>query len=145
MAHGSESRQFFGLQWTGDAAGSLEEDPGYSPFTLRLEIAALLVAAELADLNKEPAAASYLRETADAWNDNIERWIYVSGTDLANQIGVDRYYVRVAPPEVADSASPAGGFVPIKNRPPSQSLELIIADHQPGRVGVGSLWTSRCR
>ncbi|MGA7193156.1 MAG: glucan 1,4-alpha-glucosidase [Anaerolineales bacterium] len=101
-----------------------EEDPGYSPFTLAAEIAALLVAAELADLNKEPAAASYLRETADAWNDNIERWIYVSGTDLANQIGVDGYYVRVAPPEVADSASPAGGFVPIKNRPPSQSLEL---------------------
>ena len=33
-----------------------EEDPGYSPFTLAAEIAALLVAAELADLNKEPAA-----------------------------------------------------------------------------------------
>ena len=41
-----------------------------------------------------------------------------------DQIGVDGYYVRIAPPEVADSASPAGGFVPIKNRPPGQSLEL---------------------
>ena len=100
-----------------------EEDPGYSPFTLSSEIAALLVAAELADLNKESDVAGYLRETADAWNDNIERWIYVSGTDLANQIGVDGYYVRIAPPEIADSASPAGGFVPIKNRPAGQSLE----------------------
>ena len=100
-----------------------EEDPGYSPFTLAAEIASLLVAAELADLNKEPEIAAYLRETADAWNDNIERWIYVSGTDLANKVGVDGYYVRIAPPEAADSASPAGGFVPIKNRPPGQSLE----------------------
>jgi glucoamylase len=100
-----------------------EEDPGYSPFTLSAEISALLVAAELADLNKESDAAAYLRETADAWNDSIERWIYVSGTDLARKVGVDGYYVRIAPPEVADSASPAGGFVPIKNRPPGQSLE----------------------
>ena len=100
-----------------------EEDPGYSPFTLAAEIASLLVAAELADLNHESEIATYLRETADAWNDNIEHWIYVSGTDLANKVGVDGYYVRIAPPEVADSASPAGGFVPIKNRPPGQSLE----------------------
>ena len=100
-----------------------EEDPGYSPFTLSAEIAALLVAAELADLNNESEAAAYLRATADAWNDSIERWIYVSGTDLAQQVGAEGYYVRIAPPEVADSASPAGGFVPIKNRPPGQSLE----------------------
>ena len=100
-----------------------EEDPGYSPFTLAAEVAALLVAADLADLNQESDIAAYLRETADAWNDNIEHWIYVSGTDLARQVGVDGYYVRIAPPETADSASPAGGFVPIKNRPPGQSLE----------------------
>jgi glucoamylase len=33
---------------------------------------------------------------------------------------VDGYYVRIAPAEVADAASPAGGFVPIKNRPPGE-------------------------
>ncbi|HSB01135.1 MAG TPA: glucan 1,4-alpha-glucosidase, partial [Anaerolineales bacterium] len=100
-----------------------EEDPGYSPFTLAAEISALLAAAELAELNQEPEIAAYLRETADAWNDTIEHWIYVSGTDLASQVGVDGYYVRIAQPEVAESASPAQGFVPIKNRPPGQSLE----------------------
>ena len=100
-----------------------EEDPGYSPFTLAVEVAALLVAADLADLNKESDIAAYLRETADAWNDNIENWMYVSGTELAGQIGVTGYYVRIAPPEIADPTSPAGGFVPIKNRPPGQSLE----------------------
>ncbi len=98
-----------------------EEDPGYSPFTLAVEVAALLVAADLADLHGEPEVAVYLRETADAWNANIERWTYVTGTDLARETGVEGYYVRIAPPEVAEAASPAGGFVPIKNRPPGQS------------------------
>ena len=46
-----------------------------------------------------------------------------SGTDLARQYGVDGYYVRIAPPETCDAASPAGGFVPIKNRPPGESQE----------------------
>jgi glucoamylase len=100
-----------------------EEDPGYSPFTLSAEIAALLAAAELADWNGEAIVATYLRETADAWNANIERWIYVTDTDLAHQVGVEGYYVRIAPPEAADAASPAHGFVPIKNRPPGQSTD----------------------
>jgi glucoamylase len=100
-----------------------EEDPGYSPFTLAVEVAALLCAARLAEENGEPEAASYLRDTADAWNDGIERWTYVSGTALARKTGVQGYYVRVAPPETSEAASPAGGFVPIKNRPPGGSEE----------------------
>ena len=42
-----------------------EEDPGFSPFTLAVEIAALLAAADLADLNQDKEIATYLRETAD--------------------------------------------------------------------------------
>jgi glucoamylase len=98
-----------------------EEDPGYSPFTLAVEIAGLLVAADIAEINGENKTADYLRDTADGWNDSIERWIYVKNTDLAHQVGVEGYYVRIAPPEVADAASPLEGFVPIKNRPPEQS------------------------
>lgn len=98
-----------------------EEDPGYSPFTIAAEIAALLVAAELAEAQGCTAAAAHLRETADAWNANIERWLYVTGTPLARTYGVDGYYVRVAEPDQADAASPSGGFVPIKNRPADQS------------------------
>jgi glucoamylase len=100
-----------------------EEDAGYSPFTLAVEIAALVCAAELADSNGEAAVATYLRETADAWNANIERWTYVTGTELADRAGVAGYYVRIAPPSVAEAASPLGGFVPIKNRPPGESTE----------------------
>lgn len=98
-----------------------EEEPGYSPFTIATEIAALLVAADLADAQANKTAADYLRETADAWNASIERWLYVSGTELARLHGVDGYYVRVAEPDRADAASPCHGFVPIKNRPPDQS------------------------
>jgi glucoamylase len=100
-----------------------EEDPGYSPFTLAAEIAALLVAADLADVYGEPATATYLRESADTWNDNIEKWVYVAGTELGQRNGVEGYYVRIAPPEEADAASPHEGFVPIKNRPLGENTE----------------------
>ncbi len=97
-----------------------EEDGGFAPFTLAVEISALLAAADLADHLGDDGAA-YLRETADLWNDRIESWLYVVGTPLARSLDVDGYYVRIAPPEAADGASPAEGFVPIKNRPPGQS------------------------
>jgi glucoamylase len=100
-----------------------EEDAGYSPFTLAVEIAALLAAADIADHVADSAAATSLRETADAWNEQIERWIYVTDTPLARELAIDGYYVRIAPPDTADACSPAAGFVPIKNRPPDQSRE----------------------
>jgi glucoamylase len=98
-----------------------EEEPGYAPFTIATEIAALLVAADLADAAAKTVAAEYLRETADAWNASIERWLYVAGTELAALHGVDGYYVRVAQPDQAAASSPCHGFVPIKNRPPDQA------------------------
>jgi glucoamylase len=100
-----------------------EEDPGYSPFTLAATISALLVAADFAEKNNDKALAIYLRETADCWNENIEDWTYVNNTDLACRIGVEGYYVRIAPPESSNAASPLSGFVPIKNRPLGQSIE----------------------
>ncbi len=99
-----------------------EEDAGYSPFTLAAEISALLAAADIADLTGHSDQAQTMRDTADAWNDNIERWTYATGGDLAQQLGIDGYYVRIAPPDVdiAGAASPTQGFVPIKNKPPGQ-------------------------
>lgn len=100
-----------------------EEDAGYSPFTLAAEISALLAAAEIADLVGHGEQAQIMRDTADAWNDNIERWTYASGTDLAQQLGIAGYYVRIAPPVTDIAASPVQGFVPIKNQPPGQDGE----------------------
>ena len=98
-----------------------EEDGGYSPFTLAVEIAALLAAADIGDAVGEPTTAGYLRDIADNWNENIERWTYVSNTELARQIGVEGYYVRIAPDDGDGAASPLQGFVPIKNRPPDEA------------------------
>lgn len=109
-----------------------EEDGGYSPFTLAVVVAGLLGAADFADEAGETGVAAHLRETADLWNSQIEAWTYVTGTPLAREIGVDGYYIRIAPPETADASSPAQGFVPIKNRPPGDSTlpmtQLISPD-----------------
>ena len=103
-----------------------EEDAGYSPFTLAVEVCALLAAADMADAVGEHSSAAYLRETADSWNDCIERWTYAYHSDLARQIGVEGYYVRIAPPDSDGAASPLEGFVPIKNRPPGNSSEPAV-------------------
>lgn len=97
-----------------------EEDAGYSPFTLAVEISALLAAADLADAVGETRIAGYLRDSADNWNDNIERWTYATNTTLSRKVGVEGYYVRIAPEDGDGAASPLQGFVPIKNRPADQ-------------------------
>ena len=82
-----------------------EEEAGFSPFTLAVEVSALLIAAELADVHKEKKLAEYLRQTADMWNDQIERWTYSSGTDIAKKVGVEGYYIRISPPADGDTNS----------------------------------------
>lgn len=112
-----------------------EEDGGYSPFTLAVEIAALLAAADFAEQAKKEDIAAYLRETADMWNAQIERWTYVSKTDLAGRVGVEGYYVRIAPGPT-DAAAPQQRNVTIRNRPPGKGtvpLEQVIS---PGALAL---------
>jgi glucoamylase len=109
-----------------------EEDGGYSPFTLAAEVAALLVAADLAQSMGQPQPAEFLRQMADTWNDNIERWTYAVNSDLARQLGVEGYYVRITPADGDGAASPLQGFVPIKNRTIGSSnapaVEIVSPD-----------------
>ncbi len=105
-----------------------EEEAGYSVYTLAVEVAALLAAAEFAE-HHEPALGEYLRETADAWNASIEQWTYVEGTALAREVGVDGYYVRITPP---GAESPLDGSVQLNNRRPGEGMlataDLVSAD-----------------
>ncbi len=105
-----------------------EEDAGYTPFTVAAEIAALVAAADLAELSGEPELAPFLRETADCWNAQIERWLYVEGTALARRVGVDGYYVRVT----QAGGAAADTLVSIKNRPPGEGRrpaeEIVCTD-----------------
>jgi len=74
-----------------------EEESGFTPFTLAAEIAALLAGADLAEINNEKEIAKYCRETADYWNSNIERWLYVEDTVVSKEVGVEGYYIRINP------------------------------------------------
>jgi glucoamylase len=94
-----------------------EENCGYSVFTLATEVAALLGAADVADEAGEHGMAQFLRETADCWNAQIEDWTYVRDTELARRVGVDGYYVRIAPKDLLEHNGPADCEVEIKNHP----------------------------
>jgi glucoamylase len=98
-----------------------EEDCGFSPFTLASVIAALLVAADLAPQYGEAELGEYLRQTADAWNDSIDDWIYATNTELARKTGVEGYYIRITPTPLNCVTSPDQEMVSVKNRPEENS------------------------
>ena len=86
-----------------------EENPGASPFTLAVEVAALVAAAEWLD----GAERTYALELADCWNERIEEWTYVENTDVAQEHGVAGYYVRIGPPPTEGGLR---GRVQVQNR-----------------------------
>lgn len=86
-----------------------EENPGVSPFTLAVAIAALIAAAPWL----EGAQRSYVLALADDWNERLESWCYVEGTPLALELGVPGYYVRIAPLSRSGERTLA---VPLRNR-----------------------------
>jgi len=65
-----------------------EEKPGYSPATIAAEIAGLVCAAEIAQINGDPAGKKYL-ETADYWAQNLERWTVTKNEHDSG------YYLRI--------------------------------------------------
>ncbi|MDQ0394747.1 glucan 1,4-alpha-glucosidase [Labrys monachus] len=116
-----------------------EEDAGYSPFTLAVEIAALLAAADAMDASGRPETATYLRETADGWHAELDDWTFASGTDLAAKLGIAGYYVRIGPGDNPDGAA-LGSVVPIKNRSPQQaalSAQMLLSPDALALVRFG--------
>lgn len=86
-----------------------EENPGVSPFTLAVAIAALVAAAPW--LNDDERA--YALNLADDWNERLESWCYVRDTELAHELGVNGYYVRLGDATRYDGP---GGAVQLRNR-----------------------------
>lgn len=103
-----------------------EEDGGYTPFTVASEIAALLVAAEMADIKKEAFIAQHLREVADNWYSAIDRWMYVSDTDWCRKYGVKGYYIRIASMNAKEEV-PSRENVLVKNVSCDKAFQL--AEH----------------
>jgi glucoamylase len=108
-----------------------EENAGYSPFTLAVEIAALLAAADILEKKGDREAADYLRETADIWNENIEAWTYDEDTDLSEQLGIEGHYIRIAPPSAGETSTKDDDIILIKNLPDRdhfESSQIVSAD-----------------
>ncbi len=105
-----------------------EDSRGFTPYTLSALISALLVASEMADAQGEAGVAAYLRESADAWNANIEFWTYVEGTELARKVGVRGYYIRIAPPDDHGEPAKQGGNLKFWYRPEAER------DHDPAGI-----------
>ncbi len=105
-----------------------EENRGYSVFTLAVTVAALVSAANFADAHGEAPLATYLRETADAWEARIDDWTYVRGTPLAQEVGVDGYYVRITPREpgsVMRDVDPSRAGIEILNHAPGEGIHPV--------------------
>jgi glucoamylase len=125
VKHGPESEQD---RW--------EENSGYSTYTMAVEIAALLAAADFADEAKESNLAGYLRQTADTWNSNIDQWAYATGTQLAHKVGVNGYYIRMAPPEVLQNGSILDVSLKIKNQPGDKGILPASAVVSPDALAL---------
>ncbi len=112
-----------------------EEDAGFSPFTLAVVIAALLCAADIAELQGDPHAARYLRETADIWNASIERWSWAEGSTLARNIGVSGFNVRIG--SSADGEHPDGS--PFEGIGRGRGWPLLAGERAHDELAAGNL------
>jgi len=91
-----------------------EENPGVSPFTLAAAVSALVAGTPwLSDAERD-----YALSVADDWNERMECWCYVTRTELARNIGVSGYYVRIGDGDgAADTgAGSMAGQVQLRNR-----------------------------
>jgi glucoamylase len=86
-----------------------EENAGISPFTLGIEIVALIAAARFF----EDEERDYCLSLADYWNERIEDWTYYKHGPFAAQYGVDGYYVRIGPTGTDENLR---GRIEVKNR-----------------------------
>ncbi len=68
-----------------------EEQSGYSPSTIAAEIAGLLAAANIADVNHDAVSAREWRAVADDYQRSIKSWTVTTNGPLAN-----RYFIRLS-------------------------------------------------
>ncbi len=69
-----------------------EEQGGYSPSTIAAEIAGLISAADIADVNGDHVSARVFRGTADDWQRSIKGWTVTTNGPLANH----PYFIRLS-------------------------------------------------
>jgi len=92
-----------------------EENGGFSPSTLAINIAALICAGELLDAAGDTATAEFVRQYADFLEQHVDGWTATTaGTLLA---GVPRHYIRINPND-GGREDPNSGDITLANQPP---------------------------
>lgn len=90
-----------------------ERNGGLASYTVAIAVAALCTAAGLAQANGELRLGDYLIDTADAWNGQIENWVYCQG-EVARAAGATGHYCRVVPVS-AEGRPEFDAFYDLKN------------------------------
>lgn len=102
-----------------------EEEAGYSTFTIATEIAALLSASDFAQKSGKADLAEYCCEIADSWNESIEDWCYVTGTELAEEAGVEGYYIHINPCRNIPAQELGDRQIHIRNHPQDKGWRKV--------------------
>jgi glucoamylase len=84
-----------------------EEQSGYSPSTIAAEIAGLICAARIAQMNHDDSSRTEWLNTADEWANKLDTWTATSSGKYA-----DRYYLRLTQHGQPD----AGDMINIANK-----------------------------
>ena len=106
-----------------------EENSGYSPSTLAVNIAALTCAAHFARDRGDAKTASFFQTYADFLNCHVETWTVTSAGTLHPDIA--EHYIRITPAEPGSphpNENPNEGVVNIANRPPGTQVAFPAKD-----------------
>jgi glucoamylase len=104
-----------------------EECAGYSPSTLTVVIAALIVAAEMVRAGHQPELATFLEEQADWLESHLEDWTATNDGVLVP--GVKQHYMRIRPAEAEGTEpyvqmGPGTEHLRLNNRGPGEKYEF---------------------
>jgi glucoamylase len=106
-----------------------EENYGYSPSTLAVNIASLICGASLARDRGDNVTAQYLEDYADFLECHLEEWTVTrNGTVIP---GIKRHYIRINPVDPNNpqpDEDPDHGVVTIKNRMPGTQTDFPAAE-----------------
>ncbi|HEY3369064.1 MAG TPA: glycoside hydrolase family 15 protein [Symbiobacteriaceae bacterium] len=97
-----------------------EENSGYSPSTLAVNIAALICAAAFAYDRGDMTTATFLEGYADFLESHVDAWTVTTEGTLVP--GIPRHYIRILPVDIND---------PSPNENPNQGI-LFVANRKPG-------------
>jgi glucoamylase len=98
-----------------------EEPCGYSPYTLAVNIAALLCAADFMDDRGDDETAEFVRRYADFLESHVEQWTVTNQGSLVP--GIRRHFIRANPATGGDE-DPDRNFLSLANQPPGARYQF---------------------